>query len=225
MLLHKVGKGVPINVKFPPKPLPCAACLQVNTIASQVPPSTATHRKATHPVQVLCHDNMGPIGPPGQGYPYINMIADLCTGAAIATNSLENKAQMALTQDVSLRRAQSGTQRLELDMGTDVLTANTKLFAESQGWTISDFAPGNPSPRGGIERPHQTFKRKLRMLLHISGLPSEQFHYMVERARRLFSLTMADNDPTKSKHEAYYQSQPDAKTLLHRFGAQVILKI
>ena len=38
MLLHKVVKGAPINVKFPPKPLPCAACLQVNTIASQVPP-------------------------------------------------------------------------------------------------------------------------------------------------------------------------------------------
>ena len=63
------------------------------------------------------------------------------------------------------------------------------------------------------------------MLLHSSGLPSEQFHCMVEHARRLFHLTMADHDPMKSKHEAYYRSQPDAKTLLHRFGAQVIIKI
>ncbi len=110
------------------------------------------------------------------------MITDLCTGAAIATNSLENKAQTALAQEVSLRRAhrtaapRGGTQRLELDMGTDVLTANTKRFAESQGVTISDFATRNPRPRGGIERPHQTYKRKLRMLLHGSGLPSEQFY-------------------------------------------------
>jgi hypothetical protein len=65
-----------------------------------------------------------------------------------------------------------GTQRLELDLGTDVLTANTKQFTESQGMTVSDFVPGNPNPRGGVERPHQTCKRKLRMLLHISGLPS-----------------------------------------------------
>ncbi len=71
-------------------------------------------------------------------------------GAAIATNSLENKAQTALAQEVSLRRAHhaatplGGTQRLELDMGSDVLTNRTKVFAESQGWTIYDFAPGNP---------------------------------------------------------------------------------
>jgi hypothetical protein len=231
MLQHKVVKGAPINIRFPPTPLPCATCLQVNTIASQVPPSTATHRKAEYPGQVLCLDNMGPIGPTGQGYPYINMITDLCTGAAIATNSLENKAQTALAQEVSLHRAhraaapRGGTQRLELDMGSDVLTKRTKAFADAQGMLISDFAAGNPRPRGAIERPHQTFKRKLRMLLHSSGLPSEQFHYLIEHARRLFNLTMADNTPTKSKHEAYYRSQPSAKTLLHRFGAQVVIKI
>ncbi len=73
-----------------------------------------------------------------------------------------------------------GTQRLELDMGMDVLTLSSKRFAEFQGWAISDFAPRNPRPRGGIERPHQTIKRKLRMLLHSSGLPSDHFHYMVE---------------------------------------------
>jgi hypothetical protein len=160
MLTHNVVKGAPINVKFPPKPLPCAACRQVNTIASQVQPSIATHRKADYPGRVLCLNNTGPIGPTGQGYPYINMIADLCTGVAITTNSIENKAQTALTQDVSLHRAhrtaapRGGTQRLQLDMGTDVVTANTKRFAESQKWTITDLAPGNPSPRGGIERPH-----------------------------------------------------------------------
>ncbi len=64
--------------------------------------------------------------------------------------------------------------------------------------------------------PHQMIKRKLRMLLHTSGLPSEQLYYF---ARRLFNLKMTDNEmadnvPTKSKHEAYYRSQPSAKTLL-----------
>ncbi len=63
------------------------------------------------------------------------------------------------------------------------------------------------------------------MLLHGSGLPSEHFYYLIEHARWLFNLTMADNNPTKSKHEAYYQSQPSTKNLLHRFGAQVILQI
>jgi hypothetical protein len=155
ILQHKVVRGAPIKVQFP----------LINTIASQVPPSTATHRKAPYSGQVLCLDHMGPIGPPGQGYPYMNMITDICTGAAIATNSIEKKAQTALTQDMSLRRAHrtasalGGTQRLELNMRTDVVTANTKLFAESQGCAISDFAPRNPSPRGGIERPHQTFTR------------------------------------------------------------------
>ncbi len=48
MLEHKVVKGAPIHVKFPPTQLPCAACLQVNTIASQVPALTATHRKAAY---------------------------------------------------------------------------------------------------------------------------------------------------------------------------------
>ncbi len=108
------------------------------------------------------------------------MIMDLCTGAAIATNSVENKAQTALAQEVSLRRARrataplGGTQHLELDMGSDVLTNRTKVFAESQGWLLSDFAAGNPRPRGGVERPHQTIKRKLRMLRHSSCLPSDQ---------------------------------------------------
>ncbi len=138
---------------------------------------------------------------------------------------------MALVQDVSLRRAHraaaplNGTQRLELDVGSDVLTNRTKVLAESQGWTISDFAPWNPRPCRGIERSHQMIKRKLRMLLHSSGLPSEQFYYLIENARRLFNLTITDNIPTKSKHEAYYRSQPSAKTLLHRFGAQVVIKI
>ncbi len=50
------------------------------------------------------------------------MITDLCTGADVATNSLENKGQAALAQEVSLRRAHGAaaplgaTQRLELDM-------------------------------------------------------------------------------------------------------------
>jgi hypothetical protein len=93
---------------------------------------------------------MGPIGPLRQGYPYINMI--------IATNSVKNKAQTAWTQAESLRKAHrhaaplGGTQRWELDLGTDVLTANTKQFAESQRMTVSDFAPGNPSTRGGVSR-------------------------------------------------------------------------
>ncbi len=140
MLQHKVVKDAPINIKLPPTQLPCAAYLQVNTIASRVSALPAEHhRKAAYPGQVLCLDNMGPIGPPRQGYPYINMITDLCTGAAIATNSLENKAQTALAQNASLRPAHrlaaplGGTQRLELDLGADVLTANTKQFAESQG--------------------------------------------------------------------------------------------
>jgi hypothetical protein len=150
----KVVKGAPINVKFPLTPLPCAACLQVNTIASQVPQSTATPRKAEYPGQVLCLDNLGPIGPTGQGYPYINMITDLCTGAAIATNALETKAQAALAQEVSLRRAHRtdallcGSQCLELDVGSDVLMQRTKRFAESQGWTLADFAARNPRPCG-----------------------------------------------------------------------------
>jgi hypothetical protein len=39
------------------------------------------------------------------------------------------------------------------------------------------------------------------MLLHTSGLTLEQYryHYLTEHARRLFKLTMADNEPTKSK--------------------------
>jgi hypothetical protein len=94
MLQHKVVKGAPIDIKFQATSLPCAACLQVNTIASQVPSLTVTHRKAEYPGQVLCLDNMGPIGPTGQGY----CITDLCTGAASATNSLENKAQTALAR-------------------------------------------------------------------------------------------------------------------------------
>jgi transposase InsO family protein len=115
---------------------------------------------------------------------------------------------------VTLRRAHrlaapfGGTQRLELDLGTDVLTARTKEFAEAQGMTVSEFAPNNPGPRGGIERPHQTYKRKLRMLLFTSGLPSEQFYYLIEHARRLFNLTMADNDTTKSKQKVYGLSRP-----------------
>jgi hypothetical protein len=46
MLQHKVVKGALIIVKFPPKPFPCAACLQVNTIASRVLAQAATHIKA-----------------------------------------------------------------------------------------------------------------------------------------------------------------------------------
>jgi hypothetical protein len=112
---------------------------------------------------------MGPIGPTAQGYPYVKIITDLCTGVSIATNSLENKAQTALDKEVSLRRAHraaalvGGTPRLELDMGTDVLTISTKRFTEPQGMIISNFAAGNRRPRGGIQRPHQTIKRKLRM--------------------------------------------------------------
>ncbi len=103
-----------------------------------VPPSTATHRKAKYPGQVLCLDKLGPIGPTGHGYPYVNIITNLCTGAAIATNSLKNKAQTALVQEMCLRRAHrataplGGTQGLELDMGLDFLTNRTKVFAESQ---------------------------------------------------------------------------------------------
>ncbi len=63
------------------------------------------------------------------------------------------------------------------------------------------------------------------MLLHTSGLPFEQYHYLTEHARRLFNLTLADNVPTKSKHEAYYRLQPSAKALLHRFIPQVIIKV
>ncbi len=80
-----------------------------------------------------------------------NLITDVCTAAAIfATNSIENKAQMALAQELSLRRTHRAaaplgpTQHLELDMGSDVLMTRTKLFADSQGMTISPCAPGNP---------------------------------------------------------------------------------
>ncbi len=71
------------------------------------------------------------------------MITDLCTGAPIATNCLENKAQTALGQEVNLRRAHwaaaplDGTQNLDLDMDSDVLTTCTKRFADCQGMTIS----------------------------------------------------------------------------------------
>jgi hypothetical protein len=51
------------------------------------------------------------------------------------------------------------------------------------------------------------------MLRHSSGLPSEQFYYLVEHALRLSTL------------EAYYRSQPSAETRLHRFGSQEIIKI
>ncbi len=54
MLQHKVVHGALIHVKFPPTQLPCAACLQVNTIAYQVRALPATHRKAMYPGQVLC---------------------------------------------------------------------------------------------------------------------------------------------------------------------------
>jgi hypothetical protein len=67
MLQHKVVKGAPINIKIPPTPLPCAECPQVNTIASQVPPSTATHRNAEYPGQVPCLDNRGPTDLPAKG--------------------------------------------------------------------------------------------------------------------------------------------------------------
>ncbi len=133
--------------------------LQVNTIASQVPPSTAAHRKAEYPGQVLRLDNLGPIGPTGQGYPYINMITDVCTGASIATNSLENKAQTDGTcpggePEAGPRAAAplSGTQHLDVDMVSDVLTTRTKLIADSQGMAISPYAHANPRPRGRIER-------------------------------------------------------------------------
>ncbi len=82
--------------------LKCAECLQVNTIASQVSPSTAAHRKAEYPDRLISLDNFSPIEPTRQRHPYINRITDLCTGAAIAPNSLENKAQTALAQEVSL---------------------------------------------------------------------------------------------------------------------------
>ncbi len=41
------------------------------------------------------------------------------------------------------------------------------------------------------------------MLLHSCGLPFEQLYYLIEHARRRLNLTMADNIPTKSKHETY----------------------
>ena len=80
---------------------------------------------------MLCLENLVLIGPTGQGYPYVNMIAELCTGAAITTNSLENKAQTALGQEVSLRGAHraaaplGGTQYLQLYVGTDLLPIGT----------------------------------------------------------------------------------------------------
>ncbi len=86
-------------------------------------------------------------------------------------------------------------------MGSDVVTNRTKVFAESQVTRLSDFASWNPYPRGGIQRPHATIRRKLRMLLHSSSLPSEHFFYLVEQARQLFNLPIAENVPTKSKHK------------------------
>jgi hypothetical protein len=158
------------------------------------------------------------------------MIMDLSTGIAIATNSLENKAHTALAQEVSLtgprqrrrarRHSASGARH-----GIGCSHNRNKRFAESQGWSISDFAPGNPRPLAPIAPPHQTSKRNLRMLLHSYGLPSEHFYYLIEYTRRLSNFMMADDIPMKSKHEAYYRSQPSAKTLLHRFGAEVVIKI
>ncbi len=102
ILQNTVVKDAPINIKFPPTPLPCVACLQVNTIASQVPPSTATHRN-----RVKCSASTTWARSHSltrEGNPYINMITDLSTGAAIATTFLENKAHTALAQEVSLLR-------------------------------------------------------------------------------------------------------------------------
>jgi hypothetical protein len=68
MLQNKVVKDAPINIKFPPRQLPCPACLQVNTIACRVSVLPAEHhRKATYPGQVLCLGSMGSIGPPAKG--------------------------------------------------------------------------------------------------------------------------------------------------------------
>jgi hypothetical protein len=53
---------------------------------------------------------------------------------------------MALAKEVNLRRAHraaaplDGTQRLELDMGSEVLTNRTKVVLESQAWLPSDFS-------------------------------------------------------------------------------------
>jgi hypothetical protein len=52
------------------------------------------------------------------------MIADVCTGAAIATNALENKTHTALAHEVGPTRAHrvaaplGGTQDVELDMSS-----------------------------------------------------------------------------------------------------------
>ncbi len=63
------------------------------------------------------------------------------------------------------------------------------------------------------------------MLLHTPGLPSEQYYFLTANARRLYHFTMADNVPTKPKHEAYYRSQPYANDRLDRFGDPVIIKV
>jgi hypothetical protein len=46
ILQNKVVQDTPINIKFRPTQLPCAACLQVNTITSRVSALPAEHHRS-----------------------------------------------------------------------------------------------------------------------------------------------------------------------------------
>jgi hypothetical protein len=229
MLSQRFVAGGPVNVVFPSKPLPCSTCLEANIAASKTPPTEVENRRTLYPGQVLRIDNLGPLSPVGMGYPYVNMITDAYTGAMLAATPLENKAQTALHQEVMIKRAHrsaaplGGTQHLELDNGTDVASARTLTFAKNQGMTSSTFVPNRAQSRGGVERPHREWKRKMRWLQATSDLPPEHTVYLFNHARRLYNMTASAADPTKSKHEHYYKSKPEASALLHTFGAAVVI--
>jgi hypothetical protein len=103
MLANKVVYGGPVNLHFPPKPLPRSTCLEANISASKTPPLESPHRQARYPGQFLRIDNLGPLSP---------------TGRRLLVR--ETKGQTALQHEVIMRRAhrsaapRGGTQHLEI---------------------------------------------------------------------------------------------------------------
>ena len=237
ILKSKAIKGAPVQIHFPPKQLPCATCILAKGIASRTAPTPAVHDTTSYAGEVVRVDNMGPINIKGgvatddtNRYREINVITDAHTGCVIACTALETKAQTADAQDVTLRQihrwcaTQGGTRRIERDQGTDVGNARTTVFCKEQGIPVSNFAPGDARPRGGVERIHMDIGRHVRVVLIAADIPTEQWYYVLAHARRLTNLTMSSNDPAKSKHEAYYRRQPTFDSL-HLFGCQVIIKV
>ena len=89
--------------------------------------------------------------------------------------------------------------------------------------TIPNFTH-NPRARGRIELSHRDYGRRIRVLLIASKTQPSDWPYVLQHARHIHNLTPSLNDPSKTKHEAFYRVKPRQKDL-HRFGTPVVVKI